>query len=176
MADPIALERARLTARLEELREEEAHIRYTLDVLARLGSASAVASSGSGDQVRRVFNDAAMQSARQAVATINRGRTAQFAIDAVTADDNLKRVDDVIASMREAGWDPDVANEVETVRAALSRAVKDGRIARRGHGLYGPIKPTQESNTERKTESNSSADLTAALDWLPNEPVRVDTA
>jgi Transcriptional regulator, AbiEi antitoxin len=55
----------------------------------------------------------------------------------ITASNRSWRAEDLVPEMVEQGWDAGgVENAVEAVRAALSRATREGLIERVGHGLY----------------------------------------
>lgn len=125
-ADPLSAERTRLTARLAELEAEQNMIRYTLSVLDRL-----VTDDGHPAGV----NDAVESRMR---AYLRRGGTSAFAVRAIYQGAEPQRVEILIERMHALGWTSEAENEVESVRAALSRIVKDDVAHRVGHGMYAP--------------------------------------
>lgn len=127
MTNAVADERRRLRERLGELDAERGHISYTLAVLDRLAPG----------EVQPATRRHA-RAGRRKTKTGHPGGTLDRAVRAITSSGRAWRVDELVSAMRDDGWSANVANETETVRSALSRAVRDGLVDRVGQGLYAP--------------------------------------
>jgi hypothetical protein len=134
MTNTVADERRRLHDRLLQLDDERAKITFALGVLDRIEpeaatSRSAVARASRADRVDR---SGTALGAR-------RGGTLEHAVRVVNATAKTWRVEELVPAMRADGWTAQVESDVETVRSALSRAVRDGLISRISQGVYGPL-------------------------------------
>ncbi len=134
MTNTVADERRRLRDRLAQLDDERTKIEYALTVLDRIEPEASVPPAGArrGTPLDR---PGMALGARP-------GGTFDRAVKIVNSSERTWRVDELVQAMREDGWTARVESEAETVRSALSRAVRDGLISRWSHGVYGPIKRT----------------------------------
>ncbi len=153
MANGVEIERERLRDRLAELtaeaerlardldrvQDERGKIDYALSVLERV-TETATARTGSGHE------PADRPDSPKPVRRRSR-QTYDLAVQTINSSTRTWRVDELVRQMREDGWDVEVKNETETVRAALSRAVADGDVARPGYGVYGPKRGTSEESS-----------------------------
>ncbi len=148
-------ERDKIRVRLAELDAERDKITYALEVLDRVSSdADSPISPASGPEsakppvlvertptrtyvLRRPQRSA--ESVRDALERLKPGGTADYMLRALMHFRETgipQEVEAIVERMREIGWRASVANPVESVRAALSRAVRDGLVRRAGYGRY----------------------------------------
>jgi len=118
-------EAERLTLELNRVQDEQGKIAYAVSVLER------VAGTDSGHE------PAVQPDSSKPLRHRSRG-TYDLAVRTINGSTRTWRVEDLVRQMREDGWDVEVKNETETVRAALSRAVAAGEVARPSYGVYGP--------------------------------------
>lgn len=162
MPNSVADERQRLRDRLTQLDEERGHIAYALAVLDRLVP---------GAQSPSLAQRRAARSVRRKGTVGRPGGSYERAVRIIRTSDQAWRVDDLLPAMRKDGWSANVANEVETVRSALTRAVRDGLIDRTGVGLYAP--KGWGSNLKDATDDVDADDgITAVAE--DEAPARVD--
>lgn len=131
MTNTVADERKRLHDRLAELDDERGRITYALSVLDRIDPDSPSTRSTPRARQPRL--------AGQGSSVGRPGGSYDRAVRIVNSSDRVWRVEDLVVAMREDGWAAQVENEVDAVRSALSRAVKNGLIARPEPGFYGPV-------------------------------------
>lgn len=137
-------ERERLAARRSALREEITHVEYALAVLDRIDDVA---------PTRR-------RSVRQGRHVAEGGTTA-VAAKVINESDRNWRVDsDLISALRAGGWDAQVSDEVNTVRAALTRAARDGLVSRPGLGVYGPLPHNQKPGAEPPQRERATGSAT----------------
>lgn len=135
-------ERERLESRLVELNAEREKVTFALSVLRRI-------------QGQAVQPDAR---ARPASTRGSVGATTTFILKALAELGGPANVDVVIGTMSDLGWESTVSNRVETVRASLSRLVRDGMAQRVGHGLYAATDdPASTAAGEEPVESPDDA-------------------
>jgi hypothetical protein len=132
-------EAERLTQELDRVQDERGKIDYALSVLERVKST--VTGHVSGHVAVNVTgNDSGHEPAVQPDShkpLRRRSRaTYDLAVRTINSSTRTWRVEELVRQMREDGWDVDVKNEVETVRAALSRAVAAGDVTRPSYGVY----------------------------------------
>ncbi len=137
MTNTVADERRRLRDRLVQLDDERSKIEYALSVLDRIEPE--VLASGAGTTRTTRTTRPRMDSGAGAVTAARPGGTFERAVRVINSSERTWRVEELIGAMREDGWTARVESEAETVRSALSRAVRDGLISRWSHGVYGPI-------------------------------------
>jgi hypothetical protein len=138
MTNTVAAERQRLRARLAELDAEHERIMFALSVLDRIDAAdtSEQKSTNRRSEDHRI--------AGSSPAGVRPGGTLDRAVAIINESDRAAWTpDELLVAMRENGWAAQVENEVETVRSALSRATRQGLIARVAHGMYGPLRPNE---------------------------------
>lgn len=143
MAIPVEVERNRLRARvahltreaerlkgeLDRIQDEQGKIDYALSVLERLAETATGTDSG--------HEPAVQPDNPKPLRRRSRG-TYELAVQTINDSTRTWRVDELVRQMREDGWDAEVKNATETVRAALSRAVSAGAVTRTSYGVYGP--------------------------------------
>ncbi len=134
----LAREAERLTLELNRVQDEQGKIDYALSVLERVAGAG---TGTDGDHEPAVQPDSPKPPRRR-----SRG-TYDLAVRTINGSTRTWRVEELVHQMREDGWDVDVKNEVETVRAALSRAVAAGEITRTSYGVYGPKRGVPEEGS-----------------------------
>ena len=122
-------EAERLTRELDHVQDERGKVDYALLVLERV--------AGSATEVDRSHEPAVEPASPKLPRRQSRG-TYDLAVQTINSSTRTWRVDELVRQMREDGWDAEVKNEIETVRAALSRAVSTGEITRPSYGIYGP--------------------------------------
>lgn len=151
MTDTINAERNRLQRRLAVLDEERGHIAYALQVLQRVQPPP----TGSEPVVE------VRQTVRAERSPGGQSTTSDAAFEVIDSEpERAWRAEEIVAAMRTHGWDAQVDNEIETVRAALSRGVKADRIRRVGYGTYGAVNRQQGESTT----FNSAPDGAAAVE------------
>lgn len=160
MTTSVADERARLRERLAHLDQERGQIDFALRVLDRLdpdGSSTSDPPSQRGDG-----------GSRRKSPTGRSGGTLDRAVYVINGSDHAWRIDELINAMRQNGWTTQVANEVETVRSALSRAVRDGLVERLEQGVFAPKRSSGaitdaagETKPVSAAETDDSAGATA---------------
>ncbi len=122
-------EAERLKGELDRVQDEQGKIDYALSVLERVAG-TVTGTDGSHKPAVEPANPRPLR---------HRSRgTYDLAVQTINGSDRTWRVDELVRQMREDGWDAEVKNEIETVRAALSRAVAAGEVTRTSYGIYGP--------------------------------------
>ncbi|MEO6503508.1 MAG: hypothetical protein ABIQ09_16555, partial [Jatrophihabitantaceae bacterium] len=99
-------------------------------------------------------------------AFLRRGGTSAFAVRALYQTTEEQRVEGIIERMKAMGWKSEADNEVESVRAALSRIVKDGVGRRAGYGKYQSV-PALEATVEHFAVKHTQTEIFDA----PADPV-----
>jgi hypothetical protein len=120
-------EAERLKGELDRVQDEQGKIDYTLSVLKRVAGAD------------RGHEPAVEPEPDSPKPLRHRSQgTYDLAVQMINGSTRTWRVEELVRQMREAGWDAEVKNETETVRAALSRAVASEEVTRPSYGVYGP--------------------------------------
>jgi hypothetical protein len=133
MSNSVAEERRRLRNRLTQLDDERVKITYALEVLDRIEPETATSAARSTRTDRP---------AGSSILGARPGGTFERAVRIINSSGRTWRVEELVHAMREDGWSAQVRSEVETVRSALSRAVRDGLVTRLSQGVYAPPEPT----------------------------------
>lgn len=128
-AAQLTREAERLKGELDRVQDEQGKIDYALSVLER------VAETVTGTD--RGHEPAVEPDSPKPLRHRSQG-TYDLAVQMISGSTRTWRVDELVRQMREAGWDAEVKNETETVRAALSRAVASEEVSRISYGVYGP--------------------------------------
>ncbi len=131
-------EAERLARELDRVQDERGKVNYALEVLERL---SATGTETDSDHEPAVQPDSPKPLRRR-----SRG-TYDLAVRTINSSTRTWRVEELVRQMREDGWDVEVKNAVETVRAALSRAVSAGEVTRTSYGVYGAKRGTSEEGS-----------------------------
>jgi hypothetical protein len=154
-------EHDKLQQELNELALKRERIAFTLSVLDDIETPASAGAIREGEAARRPV---AMKAARRRL-----GGTTEYILKALEALGVPAAVEhQMIPAMREQGWTAQPVNAVETVRAALSRATRDGLVVRVGTGLYGlPEWSTGISDGEQAQPDDDAAETDADTDDLP---------
>jgi hypothetical protein len=131
-------EAERLKLELDRVQDEHGKIDYALSVLERVTGADTGTDS---DHEPAVQPDRPKPLRRRSRGTYDQ------AVRTINSSTRTWRVEELVRQMREDGWDVEVKNEVETVRAALSRAVSAGEVTRTSYGVYGAKRGTSEEGS-----------------------------
>lgn len=83
--------------------------------------------------------------------TTRQGGTSTFMLKAVAELGAPVVVEAIVDKMRELGWESETDNPIDAVRAALSRALREGLVTRPQHGKYGPLTSTSGSDGDSST-------------------------
>jgi hypothetical protein len=128
-AAQLTREAERLKGDLDRVQDEQGKIDYALSVLERV--------AGTVTGADRGHEPAVEPDSPKPLRHRSQG-TYDLAVQMINGSTRTWRVDELVRQMREAGWDAEVKNETETVRAALSRAVAAEEVSRTSYGVYGP--------------------------------------
>jgi hypothetical protein len=119
----------RVQSELDQVQDEQSKIEYALTVLERVAGTITEADKG---------HEPTVQPDRAKPLRHRSRGTYDLAVQTINGSTRTWRVDELVRQMREAGWDVKAKNPIETVRAALSRAVASGEVSRPSYGTYGP--------------------------------------
>jgi hypothetical protein len=150
MAHTVSDERRRLTDRLAQLDEERGHIAYALSVLDRIDPDAEQAEPPSGSS--SAPQSRVSRTAQDGTARGRPGGTYERAVRVVNSSGRAWQVEELIPALRQDGWSAQVDNEINAVRSALSRAVRDGLVSRPKQGLYAPKDWTGEQPAAASVE------------------------
>lgn len=154
-------ERDKLQRELAEMAAERDRIAFALSVLDRIDSDTDTGRSLEGRASTR-------RSSRRV------GATTEHLLKALDSIGRPTAVEAIIPAMREHGWAAEPSNPVETVRAALSRAVRDGHAVRLAVGTYGlpnwttPVPAVSDVDVQQAAAETDAADTSD--DNEPDEP------
>ena len=128
-AAQLTREAERLKNELDQVQDEQGKIDYTVSVLERV--------AGTVTGTDKSYEPPVQPDTPKTLRRRSRG-TYELAVQTINGSTRTWRVEELVRQMREVGWDVEVKNPIETVRAALSRAVASGEVSRPSYGTYGP--------------------------------------
>lgn len=145
--DDLAAARGKLQAEIDDLGREADQVMYALAVLERIE----VDDEPAPRRVRRM------------------GATTEYVVRALAKIGRGAEVDEVLGVMRHEGWSAQPDNPIETVRAALSRAVRDGLAIRSAYGVY-ELPPQAEFGDEEESADDDYVDEDGSTYTPPDDP------